>query len=240
MVISFIRTGWPQKMAQLQSLQGFYMVRARLSKSDGPILYQDRSVIPATQRAEILQQIYESHQGQTKRRERARMSVWWPAINMDIAKIVKTCTFCVEHRPTQKTEPLKTTPLIQGSMAKGQGRPVWAWGQEIPHCNGLLFQRQWNRPPIYYHKPTSRGIPLELVNDNSMQFTSAEFQDFSEWGCWESCKNSQACPQATRSSSHFEVLSCNPHLCIQSKSNSAHDWTPNLNDISYAGWKAAA
>lgn len=114
MVISLIRTDWPKKMAHLPSLQGFYMARAHLSESGGLVLYQDRIVIPDLQRAEVLQHIHEGHQGLTKCRERATMSVWWPGISADIAKIVKTCTFCMEHRPTQKRETLRTTPLPEG------------------------------------------------------------------------------------------------------------------------------
>lgn len=102
MVISFIRMSWPQRMAQLVSLQDFYMARAQLSKSDDLVLYQDRVVIPATQRAQILQQIHKGHLGLTKCKERARMSVWWPAISADLVHIFTIFAFFVEHRPTTK------------------------------------------------------------------------------------------------------------------------------------------
>lgn len=65
-VISHIRKGWPERMAQLPYLlQGYHTARAHLSELDRLVLYQDRIVIPASQEEDVLQQIHKGHMGLT-------------------------------------------------------------------------------------------------------------------------------------------------------------------------------
>ena len=113
-IIAFIRNGWPPKSRMLPSLQPYFSARAHLSETDGLVLYQDRIVISVALRSAILGQIHGGHQGLTRCRARARMSVWWPRISGEITQKVSACRFCVENRPTQRREPLLTTALPEG------------------------------------------------------------------------------------------------------------------------------
>ncbi|KAK0133586.1 hypothetical protein N1851_030913 [Merluccius polli] len=89
-IVQFIRNRWPPKTSLLPSLHGYYSARAHLSETDGLVLYQDRLVIPAALRSEVLKQLHEGHQGLTRCRVRARMSVWWPRISAEITKTLST------------------------------------------------------------------------------------------------------------------------------------------------------
>ena len=113
-IVQFIRNRWPPKTLLLPSLHGYYSARAHLSETDGLVLYQDILVIAAALRSEVLKQLHEGHQGLTRCRVRARMSVWWPRISAEITKTLSTCKFCIENKPTQRREPLITTPLPGG------------------------------------------------------------------------------------------------------------------------------
>uniref|UniRef100_A0A672GPH5 Gypsy retrotransposon integrase-like protein 1 n=1 Tax=Salarias fasciatus TaxID=181472 RepID=A0A672GPH5_SALFA len=113
-VVKFITNGWPHKTTLSPSLHGYYAARAHLSESDGFVLYQDRLVIPVALRADVLKQLHHGHQGLTRCRARAKMSVWWPCIGAQVTQTVSTCKFCIANKPTQRREPLLTTPLPAG------------------------------------------------------------------------------------------------------------------------------
>lgn len=187
-VTSLIQNGWPSRQALHPSLQGYYLARSQLSEADGLILYQDRLVIPTALRPDVLKRIHEGHQGLTKCRARARMSVWWPHISTEITQLVTTCRFCVENKPSQRHEPLLTTPLPQGPWQR-----IAADLCEFEKQNYLVVTDYYSRDiEIANLSNTSSrqvigkfksmfvrwGIPLELVTDNGPQFTSEEFKQF--------------------------------------------------------------
>lgn len=87
--------GWPSQTSQLTSvLHRFYAARAHLSEIVLLLLYKDRIMIPGLQRLDVLRQLHTDHQGLTKCKKKANMSVWWPRIGKDITKTVETCEFC--------------------------------------------------------------------------------------------------------------------------------------------------
>ncbi|KAI4903640.1 hypothetical protein NFI96_008643, partial [Prochilodus magdalenae] len=189
-VKSFIEDGWPRHVPY--ELQGYYAARALLSEAEGLLLYGDRIVIPTAQREEILERLHDGHQGLTKCRERARMSVWWPGIGKYINKKVSHCTFCQERRPTQRKEPLITSPLPPGPWCK-----IGADLCELSGRNSHIVVDYYSRDIEIAHLQLTTslhvidklknmcvrwGIPKELITDNGTQFTSADFAQFcSDW-----------------------------------------------------------
>ena len=99
-------------------IREFFDSRGHLSMSNGLLTYDDRIVIPADMREEILERIHTGHQGITKCRERANLSVWWPGISKEIKAKVESCQFCQENQPSQRKEPLMTTDLPDRSWQK--------------------------------------------------------------------------------------------------------------------------
>lgn len=201
-----------QAVTTHSSLHAYYTARSQLSEADGLILYQDRLVIPAVRRSDVLKRIHEGHQGLTKCRARARMSVWWPRISSDITQLVTTCRFCMENKPSQRHEPLLTTLLAEGPWQR-----IAADLFEFEKQNYLFVKDYYSRDIEIGHlsSTSSRqitgrlksifvrwGIPLELVTDNGTQFTSDEFKQFcAEYG-FTNIHSSPHFPQANGAAEH--------------------------------------
>ena len=165
-----------------------YEARHHLSIAEDLLVYSDRIVVPISMRPEILSRIHDGHPGVVKSRERAKMSVWWPGLNDEIATLVQKCSHCQIGRATQRSEPLVTTPLPDG-----------AWS----HLAADLCELKGKKYLIvidYYSRyleianlttTTSRAVITQLKNmfarcglcdkittDNGPQFSSDEFRQF--------------------------------------------------------------
>ena len=92
--------------------------RAELSVVYVKMIYHHRLVIPSSLQSEVLERIHDSHQGMTRCRERANMSVWWPGISRDIQSKVSSCKVCQQNFPSQRKEPLITTPFPEREWKK--------------------------------------------------------------------------------------------------------------------------
>ena len=66
-------------------------------ESNGLLSHDDRIVIPADMREEILERINIGHQGITKCRQRHNLSLWCSGISKEIKTKVESCQFCQEN-----------------------------------------------------------------------------------------------------------------------------------------------
>ena len=108
---TFCFSGWPDRHQLSPSMKPCWANRADFSIShDGLLLCGQRIVIPTALRARILEQLHAGHQGITKCRQRAKISVWWPGISTQIADYVRSCTTCVQTQ-RQHAEPLLPSDL---------------------------------------------------------------------------------------------------------------------------------
>ena len=88
----FLSTGWLRHATAVPlNLLPYIKVEDDLSTCDGLITFQDRIVIPKSQRGEILQCLHASHQGLSSRREQAKSSVRWPRIIQDLKNAALNC-----------------------------------------------------------------------------------------------------------------------------------------------------
>ena len=89
-----IMQGWLDRDNSIpDEIKPYYAVRKEHSGSNGMVIYQSRVVIPMAMQTETLQSIHEGHMGINKRRERARLCVWWPTISKISKLWLKTVNF---------------------------------------------------------------------------------------------------------------------------------------------------
>ena len=103
---------WTEKDHVTPVVKPYWSVQGELTIADGLLLKGTRLVIPSRLQRQTLNQIHEGHQGISKCRERAKISVWWPGLSAQIKVMVENCTTCSKYRQ-QHPEPLMPTPLPQ-------------------------------------------------------------------------------------------------------------------------------
>jgi hypothetical protein len=130
------------------------------------------------------------HQGASKIRQRARISVYWPGIDAEILNAASQCEECAARLPSQQKEIIRhrekaTRPFefIHADIGEDNGRHFLVI---VDHFSG------WPHFKMFQDKSTSAarlidefrnfftaigGAPVKLWSDNSI-FPSAEFQDF--------------------------------------------------------------
>lgn len=182
--MQFCLDGWPDYIRDVpENLH-------KLSVVNQMLLYGDRIVIPEVLRSYILDKLHEGHQGVTKCKERANLTVWWPGIGQDIVDKISICSYCQEHKSLQRKEPLLTTKLPDRPWQR-----VAADLCEIGKDRYLVLMDYLSRylEIVHMTKTTSThvigkmknvfahwGIPEVLVTDNGPQFVSLEFNEFTD------------------------------------------------------------
>ena len=206
--ISYTITGWPKYARDVPSeLKPYFNERAYLSVAQGLLLYCNRIVVPRASRQQILGKLHNGHMGISKCRSRAEQTVWWPGISSEIKALVASCSFCQEHRPSQRHEPMISTPLPDG--------PWLHIGADLLTYEGndyIVITDYYSRwmELIYMGRDTTAksavnkfknvfsrwGIPQKCTTDNGPQFSSNEFKQFAESYGFVSTTSSPRYPQS--------------------------------------------
>ncbi|CAB3999375.1 Retrovirus-related Pol poly from transposon [Paramuricea clavata] len=197
---------WPEKDHVTPAVKPYWSVQGELTIADELLLKGTRLVIPSRLQRQTLNQIHEGHQGISKCRERAKISVWWPGLSAQIKVMLENCTTCSKYRQ-QHPEPLMPTPLPQ--------RPWQLIATDLfilEKVTYLLVVDYYSRyvEVVALPKSTSsskitqalktifarHGIPDEVRSDNGPQYHSDEFAQFAkEWG-FKHSTSSPRYPQA--------------------------------------------
>lgn len=191
LVQRYITSEWPDcGSAVPPQVKPYFSHRHSLSIVDGLITFDNRIVIPDSLRCEMLERIHETHQGLSKCRERAAMSVWWPGIGSAMKSMVENCRVCRQHRASIRELPLQPVPLPERPWAKlaadlcevNKRRFIviidyysrWLHIDELTTTTSGALIRTFKR--LF----ANHGIPEVLVSDNGPQFASMEFADFAK------------------------------------------------------------
>ncbi|XP_032784417.2 uncharacterized protein K02A2.6 [Daphnia magna] len=154
-----------------------------------------RVVIPKALQGDLLRDLLKMHQGTTKLRQRARLSVFWPNMDAEIVNLAGACEECTSSLPSHPPEPLR--PHEPAS------RPFEQIHADLCQLNGRHFLIQVDAfsgwPHVVYfpdaHISAKKvinavrelfinvGVPVKYWSDGGPQFPAAEFKQFlKEWG----------------------------------------------------------
>lgn len=97
-------------------------------------------IIPSVGRPEVLKQLHQCHPGVSRMKALARSYVWWPKLDQDVERLVKTCRMCQEHRNVPAVAPLHP----------------WNWPE-----------KPWQRKHVDYAGPFMRKMFLVLFGAHS-------------------------------------------------------------------------
>jgi len=194
-LLTAINDGFPPRADKSCSdLRQYWMVRDRLSISNGLATMDGRLIIPQACRSRILKSLHSAHQGTTKMMARAQQTVYWPRLGLEIRNTRYNCQKCNERAPSQPSEPLQLTPS-----------PIYPFQSicmdffQLGHHEYISIVDRFSCWIAIYHFPngttsgklikvcrdlfTAYGAPEEVSTDGGLQFTSSEFQGFlKDWG----------------------------------------------------------
>ncbi|KAG6440823.1 hypothetical protein O3G_MSEX001465 [Manduca sexta] len=157
------------------------------------LLRGSKIIIPLKLRQQVLEAAHEGHPGIVAMKTRLRTKVWWPKIDVDAEKLVKSCKGC-----TLVSAPNHPRPMMRREL------PSQAWIDvaidflgPLPSGHYLFvivdyFSRYKEIKPmkIITSAETIKtlkeifsrlGTPVSITADNGRQFTSDEFKSF----CYE-------------------------------------------------------
>ena len=90
-LIVYCKHGWPDKEEIPVPLKPYYPFPYELTVVNDLSMRGSRIVIPMEMRLEMLDKLHEGHLGITKCRMRAKQSVWWPGLSVQLEHMVKMC-----------------------------------------------------------------------------------------------------------------------------------------------------
>ena len=182
-VTHFISNGWPAKFKSVPpEAQPYFPIRDELIVDDGVILKGLRVVVPQTLRKEYLRQLHMGHPGIDATKRRARETVYWPSLMLDIDSDVASCHPCNSVRPHQQKEPLLIHPVpdLPWSFVSAD---IFDWSGlrylilvdsysgwfEMSTLSDLSSKSVITKMKQHF---ALHGIPSKLLTDNGPQFAS--------------------------------------------------------------------
>ena len=115
-----ITQGWPSNVKEVpKELQPYWTLREELTIEDGLILKGTRIVIRSKKHEVVLKLNHEGHLGLSKCKLHAKETVYWPALNGQLDKLILNCELCLKYSQAKHKQP--------PNMVLGQEIPIHPW-----------------------------------------------------------------------------------------------------------------
>ena len=154
------------------------------------VLRGTRIAIPKCLRERVIEIAHEGHQGIVKTKERLRCSVWWPGMDRDTEKVVRTChecqivSQCSAPEPMQRTkfpdEPWQDVAMdLLGPLPNGENILVVV--DYYSRFVEFAIMKSTTSEKVIFELErifSVHGLPHSMKTDNGPQFISEEFESF--------------------------------------------------------------
>ena len=165
-------------------------VRYELSTIGRLVLRGIRIVIPKSLRTKCIELAHEGHIGIVGTKKNLRTKVWWPKMDKDVEKFVKSCYGCQLVSQSPRPEPLKPTELPAGpwqDLAIDLMGPLPS-GDYVFVC--IDYYSRYFEIDIMKTITSEKiieslekmfivhGLPLSITSDNGRQFLSETFEQY--------------------------------------------------------------
>ena len=146
-------------------------------------------VVPPQGRSKVLTELHEAHPGESRMKALARSYVWWPGLDQEIVKKVKSCDKCQSNQSAPAEAPLhpwewpglpwSRMHIDYAGPYKGEMFLVvvdaYSKWLEVHRMRSITSTATIEKLREMF---ATHGLPATLVSDNGSNFTSAEFQEF--------------------------------------------------------------
>ncbi|XP_055527914.1 uncharacterized protein K02A2.6-like [Wyeomyia smithii] len=193
---------WPERAKPYKAYA------AELCAASDLLLRGERIVIPKTLRNRILELAHEGHPGVVVMKRRLRQKVWWPGMDTETERFVKSCKDCTLVSSLMAPEPLISTKMpdkpwvhievdFMGPLPTGHNLLVLV--DYFSRFIEVIIMKEISAKNtiLAFHETFCRyGIPESTKSDNGPQFISESLQSFcTEFGI-ELRKTTPYWPQA--------------------------------------------
>lgn len=171
-------------------INGYRIFRTELWMHDDLLLRGNKIVIPLELRGQVLEAAHEGHPGIGAMKARLRTKVWWPKIDVDAERLVRSCKGCTLVSAPNPPLPMKRRELpsqawidvaidFLGPLPSGHYLFVivdyFSRYKEIKVMKTITSAETIK---ILKEIFSRLGTPSSITADNGKQFVSADFKSF--------------------------------------------------------------
>ena len=190
-VLELLKVGFPEDIRQVApDIRQYARYSSQLYELDGVLMLNDRIVIPAAIRKDILKLLHAAHQGVDRMKARASDAMYWPGMVGDITRTRAECTSC--HQIT-KSNP--SQPPIPPADPEYPFQQIAADYFHHMGCYYAVIVDRYSHWPSVYRSQGAEcgasglisnlrkyfgryGVPEEIASDGGPEFTSELTQKF--------------------------------------------------------------
>ena len=181
--------GWPDRISKVPRIaRQFWGARDKLSIEEGLLMKGNCICIPPEIYDRSLPELHMMHLGIEKMQHRARATLYWPGIDMDIVEYVKRCKTCTQHKVTQHIQ-----LMIPRDVPEVPRQDLAADFFSFKGKEYLLVADTFSKYPFIFRMTTKTadmviqkftqlfsqyGNPKSLTTNNGPPFSSESFAQF--------------------------------------------------------------